>query len=76
MNLAAFREGLEILSKYYDDPDGYPISASYDQLWMSATDRPLSDVDVARMYEIGWMQDESIEEKAPYDPEETWTCYL
>ncbi len=74
MRLGNFREGLEILTRYFNDPDGYHIGAEHDQIYIYATNRPLSEEDVAKMVELGWFQDE-LPEDAPYDPEEGWSVF-
>jgi hypothetical protein len=73
-------EGLTILEKYRDKPDGYNTGAEYDILYAYATDRPLSPEDVKRMVELGWHQHEvdfgdGDFEARHYNPDEGWAKY-
>ena len=81
MKLNELREGLEIVSRYYDDPTGFHVGAEHDVLYAYATDKRMSDVDIQRMIELGWLQehderdydkDFSIED---YRQEESWIAY-
>lgn len=81
MQLNKIREGLDIFARYYDKPDGYHTSAEHDVLYVYATDRPLSESDLARVIELGWFQEVELEEEdgdfhaSDYDPEEGWTAF-
>jgi hypothetical protein len=79
MQLDKFIEGLMILQTYYDDPEGYHIGAGHDQFYAYATDKPLPEIQVKRMFELGWFQpevetDEDAEVKN-YDPNEGWSAF-
>ena len=65
MNLKNIREGIDIISKYYDDPEGYHTGADHDQFYRWETDRPVSDEDKARLDELGWM----------YEEGNSWSCF-
>jgi len=64
MRTSAIIEGLQILEKYRDKPDGYHCSAEHDVLYVYATDRPVSAVDLDRLSELDWFQSD-----------EGWTCF-
>lgn len=80
MNLKDIRTGIETLQPYYDKPDGYHLNAEHDQIWLDATDKPLSPEDVQKMIDASWWQERSNYDKdftaADYDPEEGWTGYV
>ena len=71
MKLSELVQGIQILSTYYDDPDGYHVGADHDVLYLYATDRPLSAEDVTRMLSLGWFQ----ESGTTYDAEEAWQSF-
>lgn len=75
MRLQAFIEGLQILSRYYHDPDGFHMEASHDEFTLFATDNPVSDVDYDRLKELGWSQTEMHDDDG-YDQEESWSAYV
>ncbi len=56
MKTSALIEGLTILQRYRKK-DGYDLSAEHDAIYAHATDRALSEEDVARMRKLGWGQD-------------------
>jgi|JI8StandDraft_1071087.scaffolds.fasta_scaffold598636_1 hypothetical protein len=78
-------EGLTILQKYRDEPDGFHTGAEHDCIYAFQTSKPLSQEDLARMIELGWFQEDTDygddEETGGdfaakhYDPEESWCCY-
>ena len=72
--LSNLLDGLNLLLPYYNDPNGYHIGAEHDQFYAYATDRPLSDADVAKMIELGWFQPEQ-EEGDPYSPVDGWSAF-
>jgi hypothetical protein len=86
MKNSAVIEGLQILEKYRDKPDGYDLGAEHDVLYAYRTDRPVEQPDLDRLIELGWFQeevdygddDETGGEFAAkhYDPEESWTAYV
>jgi hypothetical protein len=79
MTTAKIIEGLTILEKYRNEPDGYNCGAEHDVLWAYATDKPVEGADLDRLIEMGWAQDrESYEEDfgpQHYNPEESWRAY-
>jgi hypothetical protein len=74
-------EGLTILERYRDKPDGYNCDAEHDVLYAYATDRPVEQPDLARLIELGWFQEVEYDEDDGeftanvYDPEEAWACF-
>ena len=84
MTLENLLEGIAILRPYYDDPNGYHVGAEHDEVWLYATDRPLSTDDVRRMRALDWGQDcdAADEDEDPeaaateYDPEESWRAFV
>lgn len=77
MKLSELAQAIQILSTYYDDPDGYHVAAEHDQIFLYATDRPLSEADVARMLALGWWQESGATDDDPeaYDADEVWQHY-
>jgi hypothetical protein len=77
MKLSELLQGIQILSTYYDDPDGYHVGAEHDVLYLYATDRPLSAEHVARMLALGWFQESGATDDEPeaYDAEEGWQSF-
>jgi len=73
MKLKNFISGLELLGKYYDD-DSYCIGAEHDQFFAYATSRPLSVQDVVKMFELGWFQSETDDNK--YDAQDGWSAFV
>ena len=75
-------EGLTILEKYRNDPDGYNCGAEHDVIYAYTTDAPVEEKDVLRLIEIGWCQEgiDSDEDDefniGMYDPEEGWYCFV
>lgn len=78
-------EGLTILQKYRDNPDGFHTGSEHDCIYAFATSTPLSPEDLSRMVKLGWFQDSesygdddeaggNFSEKH-YDPQESWCCY-
>jgi hypothetical protein len=73
MNLKNFADGLSIIRKYYKNPDGYHMGAEHDQIYLYATDNPMSAEDVAALRLLGWFQPEIGED---YSPEDRWSCFV
>lgn len=81
-------EGLTILQKYYDNPDGYNVGADHDALYAFKTDLPVEPADLERLVQLGWIQEEiydlyknDIETAGRfgvkhYDPHKNWVAYL
>lgn len=74
MTLRELVEGIEILRKHYNDPDGYHVGAEHDQIFLWATDTPLSEEEVAQMRELDWFQSETNEEEG-YSPDDGWSAW-
>jgi hypothetical protein len=73
-------EGLIILEKYRDKPDGYNVQAEHDAIYVYPTNQPVSDDDLAQLITLGWFQEDVhyIEDgfsALSYDPDESWACY-
>lgn len=74
-------EGLQILQKYRDKPDGYSVGAEHDILYAYETDRPVEVEDLKRLIELGWFQEDvdcgddkfSIEH---YQSDEGWAAFV
>ena len=72
MTLDKFIRGIQIASKYYDDMNKHHIASEHDIFYLCATDREMSEDDVAEMKSLGWFQPESRKE---YSVEEAWACW-
>ena len=66
--------GMSIIIKYYDTPDGYHTACEHDQIYMFATDKPISPEHVQELHAYGWFQ-EGIEEPE-YSPYESWSAFV
>lgn len=87
MRTSAIIEGLTILEKYREKPDGFNCGAGHDVLYVYSTDKPVESDDLNRLVELGWFQEEchhkyQDDEETDgsfaakhYDPDEGWTCY-
>ena len=81
MTTANIIEGLSILEKYREKPNGYNTGAEHDQIYAYATDKAVDPVDVKKLVDLGWFQenvscgDDDFNENH-YDHEEGWTCYV
>lgn len=75
MRLNEFIEGLTIFSRYYDKPEGHHIAAEHDQVYVYATNKPLSEDDEKRVRALGWFQPDH-EEEDPYAPEDRWSAFV
>jgi len=77
MQFDNFRQGLDILAKYFDDVDGYPLAADHDVFFVMKTDRPLSPDDVVLIKKLGWFQEGlGNDDHALYDSEVDWKCFV
>lgn len=81
MKINDFIEGIQILSKYYDKPNGYHIGAEHDVFYVYSTDRQVATEDLNKLCELGWFQDADTgdeDEFKPehYDPEEGWQAFM
>jgi hypothetical protein len=82
VKLSELIDGLNILVKYFDDPDSYNVGAEHDVIYVYPTDRPVDKEDVKALIELGWFQedveiDDDDADFSPehYSPEETWSHY-
>ena len=81
MDLKRFIDGIEIIRRYYNKPDGHHISAEHDAFFLYPTDRLLSADDLAAVVALGWLQegvdfDEAKDDlTAAYMPGEGWYCF-
>lgn len=80
MILSAFIEGLQILKPHYKDGDGYHLGAEHDQFYAYATETPLTEVECAKLWELGWFQpDAPVEDGGhvkAYQPEDGWSAFV
>lgn len=74
MRLNEITLGIAIAQKYYDNPNGYKLTAEDDQINLYATNQPMSDEDVAKMKKLGWFQPDNDGET--YDPENGWAAFV
>lgn len=75
MRLSNFIEGLKTLQPYYEDGDGYRISAEHDQFYAHQTDKPLTPEDVQKMHDLGWFQPDPPDDDDEYNPENGWSAF-
>lgn len=81
MNTKNLLEGIAILQRYVDNPDGYNIGAEHDQVYFYATDHPLGKEDFERLIKLNWFQPD-VEEDGDeqtweeYDQEECWSAFV
>ena len=74
--------GLQVLQPYYDGGDGYHVGAEHDVVYAYPTALPLSDVEVAKMLEFHWHQEDRPDMNArdmeirDYNPHSTWTAFV
>lgn len=79
MKLGNLVQGITILQKYFDEPDGHHCGADHDIFYIYPTNKPVSDEDVGKLKELNWFQpdvEEDDDENAPYDAEESWAPYV
>ena len=82
MTLSDFTKGLDILRKYYDDPDGYCLGAEHDIIYVYSTDKPVSPEDLEKLFAMNWFQpdvdtgDEDLPKVEQYDLEEGWGAFV
>jgi hypothetical protein len=74
MTLENFIEGCKILQPYYENPNGYHLGAEHDQIFVYATQNPLSENDVQKMRDLGFFQPDTSEEQ--YDAEDGWSAFV
>lgn len=84
MTLGKFMAGLYILSKYYNQPDGYHLGAEHDIVYVYPTGRQVNEDDLKKLFQFDFFQPEvqTPEDCAPedtwkyYAPEEGWATYV
>jgi hypothetical protein len=73
-------EGMSILLPYYDNPNGFDVGADHDVIYMYGTDRPLSNEDLHKMKNLGWFQENCLDDGdfavENYDPSKTWQVFV
>lgn len=75
MNLKNFLEGVAIISKYYDNPEGYHIGADNDQIYLYATDNAITEEDISTLRDLGWFQPE-VGTDDEYSPGDGWSSWV
>lgn len=82
MNIDELVKGIQVIRKYYDDPNGYKCDAEHDIFYMNRTDRPIECNDLNTLIDLGWFQDDAylgdddefnVEH---YDTSETWAAHV
>lgn len=78
MQLSKFIEGLTILRPHYNDQDGYHLGAEHDQIYIYATDTPLSEEELKKLYGLGFFQPDVEDFVGPesYQPQDGWSAYV
>ena len=74
MKLQNFIKGVEILRQHYTTQDGYHLAAEHGQIYLYATDTPLSDVEFSEMLDLGWFQPDNTKEG--YSQEDVWSAFV
>ena len=71
-------KGMQILLKYYEEPDDYYTSTEYGMIVMASTSKELSEADRARLIELGWFQQDAEDDdegNSIYSVHEDWHIY-
>jgi hypothetical protein len=76
MNLKDFTTGLGIISKYYNDSEGYHLGADHDVIYIYPPEGPISEEDVAALRKLEFHQESDDDETIGYDPDESWWAYV
>lgn len=81
MGLKNLLDGIEILRKYYNNPDGYNMAAEHDIFYMYSTDRPIINDDLMTLISLDWIQEENVDENGDftienYSSDEGWAFYV
>lgn len=81
MKIDYFLDGIQILRKYYHDPNGYHIGAEHDKVYVYATDIPVNPEDLKKLCDLGWFQEidgDDEDEYSPekYDQDESWATFM
>ena len=75
MKLNELIEGLKILQKYYDQPNGYNTGADHDVIYIYQTQKPVSEEDLKKLHEFGFFQSGYKLENGEYNPDEGWQVF-
>lgn len=75
MKLNNFLEGINILRKYYKNPDGFHMGAEHDIFYMYPTDNELSQAHYKRLIELDWFQEE-VGDSGVYEPSAGWAAFV
>jgi hypothetical protein len=68
-------EGIAILSKYYEDPEGHNYTCEHDEFIMFRTQTRVDKEDYLALIDLGWDQPEAGNDDHDYDlydEEESW----
>jgi hypothetical protein len=78
MQLGNILTGIQILQKYYDNPNRYHMCAEHDEIYLTATNKPLAQSDLQLMLELGWFQEDGTQEDDPenYCVDEPWKAFV
>jgi hypothetical protein len=77
MMLKNLVEGIEIMRKYYDDPDEHHHTCEHDEFIMFPTDNRISEEDYEVLVALDWYQPEVANDDHEYnfyDQEESWVA--
>jgi hypothetical protein len=74
MTIPELIESLEIFQRYFEGSAPFAISAEHDEIWITATDLPISEQDIKRLRELGWQQPDWLTDE--YDPGATWQHFV
>ena len=81
MDLNTLHESLELLKPYYSKGlKSAFIEGYHDEIYLDATDIPLSQEDIAKMFDLGWDQNSSVYDEetdtySGYDVDEPWHTF-
>lgn len=74
MKLSELTRAIEILTPHYHKGgDGYYVGAEHDQIYLYATQTPLSEAELKEMDDLGWFQEYPANNE--YDLNESWTHF-
>jgi len=73
MKLNKILEGIQIIQKYYDNPDGdgFYMESERDLILMTPTHKEMALKDFKKLKELGWFQ-----ETEEFDMDALWQAYL
>jgi len=80
MRLSNFVTGLEMIRKYFDNPDGFHTNAEHDIFCVDRTDKPIERATVETLVGLGWFQEgiggPNGYTADDYDPQEPWAAFM